>query len=1083
MTETLSADDVEPDITSSSRHDMSALQSNLSPEIIAAQTVGLSSLEIAELIQALQQQQIRAVAAERATSAVAAMPLDLGLFDWQREALDKWKSAGKIGVVEAVTGTGKTRVGLAAIQEARAHGFRAVVYVPSLALQRQWIEQIESLLPDLRVIGQADPRTESDWDVTVITIQTAIRRKILPANEQALLVADECHRYGAPQFQKGLRLDSFPIRLGLSATRTRGDSGDAAIEEFFEQTCFNLDYERAVKDELIAPFKVAFVRVPFTPREREAYELFSNEMRDVRSKLLDTVPAEPLGEFMSAVQRLANDRAHRKSGLARWYLKRFSDRRNLLASSEQKQHALRALTPVVAASNGTLVFTQTKSSAESAAQILSEEGVSSAAVDSGVESDDRVEVIRLLGAGQMKALAAPTLLDEGIDLPNVDLGIVVSATHQRRQMIQRFGRVLRKKSDGSTAKFVIFVLAGSSEDPSSITHEPTLADELRSLAEAAENFDLSIENELGRLVSFLEPGIDPQSITSFDEIATNNSDEPEAEDDAPDADDGSIFVPNNVPQIDDESIESPGSTAGPIDSSTGPFYERVVIRRVSGTAEDPSRFPEIAGPGDDGDKYYQNDIRKNAVLSREEERTLMERIRAGEAAGVRIKNNEAKTRAERKAWEKLVRVGDEARTYFIVSNLRLVKSIALSKYPQAKRLELMDLIQEGNIGLLRAIEKFDHTRGTKFSTYATYWIRQSIDRGVDNTDRLIRLPVHVVGAVRKIEQAKKNLRREHGREASIAELAETTELSQEKVLQSLKAEWRIDPLDSIPSNLVDDEQSMFEEAIESRDIDARFRAAMDWLLDKREIKILKMRYGIDTVDGKGRTLDQIGVEFGVTRERIRQIERDSMTKLRDALPDFLANGGGRDLSEPQLHDAVLRPGKRHSGMSPRPLDARPSLEKSHAAGKPITGFGDPVLPSATLPAPQPESELSANEIRDVIELLELVREGDSAAKSLNERDSWTPTEHKNLTDLDRSGKYARAELVSRGLIQESSSPGDLNEILTMVKESGDQSYTRPARDQSVTSNHLESKSGKKRKRTSLQINLSAAITKNWPQRD
>ncbi|MAG04090.1 MAG: RNA polymerase subunit sigma-70 [Acidimicrobiaceae bacterium] len=295
-------------------------------------------------------------------------------------------------------------------------------------------------------------------------------------------------------------------------------------------------------------------------------------------------------------------------------------------------------------------------------------------------------------------------------------------------------------------------------------------------------------------------------------------------------------------------------------------------------------------------RLYLTDIGQYPLLTKEGEVRLAQQIEKGAAARQELdKAGDNLTPARRREMRRNLRRGDEAVRTFVQSNLRLVVSIA-KKY-QASGLPLLDLIQEGNLGLMHAVEKFDWRKGFKFSTYATWWIRQAITRGIANTGRTIRLPVHAGDTLARLQKARSRLELRFGRPATIAELAVEVEMTEDKVTEALR--FAAEPL-SLSEPLREDGDAELGDVVEDRSADSPFEVAATTLLpeeisrllaplDNREREILKLRFGLDR--GEPRTLEEVGDHFELTRERIRQIEARAMSKLRHPSSDT----GARDL--------------------------------------------------------------------------------------------------------------------------------------------------------------------------------------------
>lgn len=392
------------------------------------------------------------------------------LRDWQVEALDAWAAHGRQGVVEAVTGTGKSRVGIEAAREALRHGFSVIVVVPTIDLVDQWVKTLRKhMIPGVHIYaGHAD----GEWaagGVVVGTVQSLYVAPPVRADGRVLLIADECHRYGAEQWRRALS-PGYRRRLGLTATFERNDDGLPVLEDYFGGgPIYRIDFARAIDDGVVAEYDVKLLPVQLTRRERRDYDRAQEQLTDCRIRLLSAgFPEEPFGAFLHEVQQAAEqDDDPTVSDMARRYLKAFSERIDVLANAHAKIEAVGYLATLVKESKGALLFTRRIDSAEKIAERLAENDVSVATIHSDLGRSERRDRLSDLRSGRLRAIVAPTVLDEGIDVPDVDLGIVMSGSKSRRQMIQRMGRVLRKKSDGRSATFVVVYAENTVEDLSS----------------------------------------------------------------------------------------------------------------------------------------------------------------------------------------------------------------------------------------------------------------------------------------------------------------------------------------------------------------------------------------------------------------------------------------------------------------------------------------------------------------------------------------------------------------------------------------------------------------------------------------
>ncbi|GAA0943824.1 sigma-70 family RNA polymerase sigma factor [Actinocorallia libanotica] len=292
---------------------------------------------------------------------------------------------------------------------------------------------------------------------------------------------------------------------------------------------------------------------------------------------------------------------------------------------------------------------------------------------------------------------------------------------------------------------------------------------------------------------------------------------------------------------------------------------------------------------------YLREIGRTPLLTAEQEVELGERIEAGVRARHRLDAEEL-TAAERSELEEIAADGERARDHMIRANLRLVVSIA-KRYAVGEGLPLLDLVQEGTIGMMRAVEKFDHRRGFKFSTYATWWIKQAIGRALADQSRTIRLPAHLVEVLNRVSRTRRSLLSEQGREPTPAEIAAVLDLPVEKVEQVLRHDV---PPASLHTPLAEDGGAELGDLVPDEAPGPADEVAASLLrhyldtalatLTEREAAVISQRFGLD--DDRPKTLDEIGRGYGLTRERIRQIERQGMRKLRHpdrtrALADLL----------------------------------------------------------------------------------------------------------------------------------------------------------------------------------------------------
>jgi RNA polymerase primary sigma factor len=305
----------------------------------------------------------------------------------------------------------------------------------------------------------------------------------------------------------------------------------------------------------------------------------------------------------------------------------------------------------------------------------------------------------------------------------------------------------------------------------------------------------------------------------------------------------------------------------------------------------PRANSDRGGSSSDPVRVYLKEIGRVALLTGPEEVLLARRIEAGGQAAERLADLTAAERIHeldlvaRRRLERTARDGERAKSDLIQANLRLVVSIA--KRYVGRGMQLLDIIQEGNLGLMRAVEKFDYTKGFKFSTYATWWIRQAITRAIADQARTIRIPVHMVESINRVHRIQRQMLQELEREPTIEELAIKVDMTPDRVREIMRISQ--DPL-SLDSPVGETDDSNLSDFIEDTQADAPAEMAARNMLGKavvealselsdREKEVVRLRFGLD--DGQARTLEEVGKEFGVTRERIRQIEAKTLAKLRN----------------------------------------------------------------------------------------------------------------------------------------------------------------------------------------------------------
>ena len=350
------------------------------------------------------------------------------------------------------------------------------------------------------------------------------------------------------------------------------------------------------------------------------------------------------------------------------------------------------------------------------------------------------------------------------------------------------------------------------------------------------------------------------------------------------------------PSADAKALSPGGAGARVVKPSPDGAGENEEIFVFGGDDDLPAAQVAVAGATANAVKDYLKQIGKVPLLNAEQEVELAKRIEAGLFAEEKLADGTRLTGEQRLDLEWIAEDGRRAKDHLLEANLRLV--VSLAKRYTGRGMLFLDLIQEGNLGLIRAVEKFDYTKGYKFSTYATWWIRQAITRAMAGQARTIRIPVHMVELISKLARAQRQMLQDLGREPTPDELAAELDMTPEKVIEVQK--YGREPI-SLHTPLGEDGDSEFGDLIEDTGaiqpgeavsftlLQEQLHSVLD-TLSEREAGVVSMRFGL--TDGQPKTLDEIGKVYGVTRERIRQIESKTMSKLRhtsrsDVLRDYL----------------------------------------------------------------------------------------------------------------------------------------------------------------------------------------------------
>ncbi len=434
-------------------------------------------------------------------------------------------------------------------------------------------------------------------------------------------------------------------------------------------------------------------------------------------------------------------------------------------------------------------------------------------------------------------------------------------------------RKATRSASPATVKAPVKAVAEATDKGAVKSSKATAKGAARSGAKGAAKADPEVDE-----VETDDVDVDPDTIEA--DVETEDADDADETDDSDDTPDVANAEAAKADDDDAEGGATPVVAAVEADDSEEAGFT------VSDADDDdaPAQQVVTAGATADPVKDYLKQIGKVALLNAEQEVELAKRIEAGLFAEETLAGTEGIDPRLRRELEWIAHDGRRAKNHLLEANLRLV--VSLAKRYTGRGMLFLDLIQEGNLGLIRAVEKFDYTKGYKFSTYATWWIRQAITRAMADQARTIRIPVHMVEVINKLARVQRQMLQDLGREPTPEELAKELDMTPEKVVEVQK--YGREPI-SLHTPLGEDGDSEFGDLIEDSEavvpadavsftlLQEQLHQVLD-TLSEREAGVVSMRFGL--TDGQPKTLDEIGKVYGVTRERIRQIESKTMSKLR-----------------------------------------------------------------------------------------------------------------------------------------------------------------------------------------------------------
>lgn len=387
------------------------------------------------------------------------------LFDWQIRALNSWQEQNYIGIIEAVTGSGKTRLAIAAISSHLDLGWKVLIIVSSIDLMNQWKETIKHYLSNYKIgfLGNDYKQSLKYIDILIATSDSAMKYQTLPPNTKGLIIGDEVHQYGT-ELSKQMLENGYQRRLGLTASLERNDNGvEEVIKKYFKDVVYTYGYQEAIDDNVIAPFKILFLSIPLFEDEENEYQSLTNRLLKLKRKLEQNYPEIMLNNTISFEQKIRKLSSFERD--AQVYNNLRFMRSQITVSAESKLNVTKYLKDIISLSNGTFIFTQLSETNQRIGDILVKSGLRIETLNGSDSSKTRNDVLNRFKTKQIHGIAAPMILDQGIDVPSADLAIITGKSKSRRQMIQRIGRVVRRKEDNGMGKIIILISKGTIDDP------------------------------------------------------------------------------------------------------------------------------------------------------------------------------------------------------------------------------------------------------------------------------------------------------------------------------------------------------------------------------------------------------------------------------------------------------------------------------------------------------------------------------------------------------------------------------------------------------------------------------------------